>query len=69
LLGGMNAGAPAMQIEADIQREIIDVIQGLILLFLAMEVVIRRVLRVRAESIAPEVLQTVSASYGQGSTT
>jgi len=69
LLGGMNAGAPAMQIVADIQREIIDVIQGLILLFLAMEVVIRRVLRVRAESIAPEELQTVSASYGQGSTT
>jgi simple sugar transport system permease protein len=69
LLGGMNAGAPAMQIEADIQREIIDVIQGLILLFLAMEIVIRRLLRVRAETIAPEELQTVSASYGQGSTT
>ena len=69
LLGGMRAGAPAMQIVADIPQEIIDVIQGLILLFLAAEVVIRRLLRVRAESIAPEELQTVSASYGQGSTT
>jgi hypothetical protein len=34
-----------------------------------MEIVIRRLLRVRAETIAPEELQTVSASYGQGSTT
>jgi hypothetical protein len=31
--------------------------------------VIRRLLRVRAESVAPEELQTVSSSYGQGSTT
>jgi simple sugar transport system permease protein len=69
LLGGMSAGASAMQIEADIQPEIIDVIQGLILLFLAAEVVIRRALRVRAETVTPEELQTVSASYGQGSTT
>jgi general nucleoside transport system permease protein len=69
LLGGMRAGAPAMQIEADIPIEIIDVIQGLILLFLAAEVVIRRLLRVRAETVAPEELQTVSTSYGQGSTT
>jgi ABC-type uncharacterized transport system permease subunit len=69
LLGGMRAGAPVMQIEADIPIEIIDVIQGLILLFLAAEVVIRRLLRVRAEAITPDELQTVSTSYGQGSTT
>jgi ABC-type uncharacterized transport system permease subunit len=69
LLGGMSAGGSTMQIQADIQPEIIDVIQGLILLFLAAEVVIRRLLRVRAESVAPEELQTVSSSYGQGSTT
>jgi simple sugar transport system permease protein len=69
LLGGMSAGSSEMQIEANIQPEIIDVIQGLILLFLAAEVVIRRLLRVRAETVAPEELQTVSTSYGQGSTT
>ena len=60
-----------MQIEADIPIEIIDVIQGLILLFLAAEVVIRRALRVRAGTVAPEELQTSSdrvASYGQGTT-
>ena len=69
LLGGMSAGGSTMQIQADIQPEIIDVIQGLILLFLAAEVVIRRLLRVRGETVAPEELQTVSSSYGQGSTT
>ena len=68
LLGGMSAGGSTMQIQADIQPEIIDVIQGLILLFLAAEVVIRRLLRVRGESVAPDELQTVSTSYGQGGT-
>ena len=45
----MRAGAPAMQITAKIPIEIIDVIQGLILLFLAAESLIRRLLPVRAE--------------------
>jgi ABC-type uncharacterized transport system permease subunit len=71
LLGGMRAGAPQMQIEADIPIEIIDVIQGLILLFLAAEVVIRRAFRIRAGTGTPEELQdelqTVSRSYGEGS--
>jgi simple sugar transport system permease protein len=67
LLGGMRAGAPAMQIQADIPIEIIDVIQGLILLFLAAELVIRRLLRIRGESVTPGELQSVSRSYGEGS--
>lgn len=66
LLGGMRAGAPAMQIEADIPIEIIDVIQGLILLFLAAEVVIRRMFRIRTARVAPSELKTVASSYGQG---
>jgi ABC-type uncharacterized transport system permease subunit len=65
----MSAGSSNMQIQANIQPEIIDVIQGLILLFLAAEVVIRRLLRVRAETVTPDELSTVSASYGQGSAT
>ena len=65
LLGGMRAGAPAMQITADIPLEIIDVIQGLILIFLAAETVIRRMLRIRADRVTPGELQTVSRSYGQ----
>jgi ABC-type uncharacterized transport system permease subunit len=66
LLGGLRAGAPAMQITADIPSEIIDVIQGLILIFLAGEVVIRRVLRVRGDRATPSELSTVERSYGQG---
>jgi ABC-type uncharacterized transport system permease subunit len=66
LLGGMRAGAPSMQITAEIPIEIIDVIQGLILLFLAAEGVVRRVFRVRAERVTPGELSTVSRSYGGG---
>ena len=55
-----------MQITADIPLEIIDVIQGLILIFLAAETVIRRMLRIRADRVTPGELQTVSRrSYGQ----
>ena len=63
----MQAGSAAMQIAADIPKEMIDVIQGLILLFLAAEVVIRRVFRVRGEGVEPDELRTVSQSYGAGS--
>ena len=65
LLGGMRAGAPAMQITADIPIEIIDIIQGLILIFLAAEVVIRRLLRIHGDRAMPGELSTVSRSYGQ----
>jgi general nucleoside transport system permease protein len=67
LLGGMRAGAPAMQITAKIPIEIIDVIQGLILLFLAAEPVIRRLLRSRTERVTPAELGTVSRTYGETS--
>jgi simple sugar transport system permease protein len=66
LLGGMRAGAPAMQINADIPNEIIDVIQGLILLFLAAELVVRRVFRIKAERVTPDELKSVASSYGAG---
>ena len=68
LLGGMEAGAPAMQITAKVPAEIIGVIQGLILLFLAAEVLIRSTFRIRAGRDTPTAaeLTTVSASYGSG---
>ena len=63
----MRAGAPAMQIEAKVPVEIIDVIQGLILLFLAAEVVIRRLLRIRAETAStPEELRRSRRRTGRG---
>lgn len=67
LLGGMRAGAPAMQITAKIPIEIIDVIQGLILLFLAAETIIRHLLRSRTERVTPGELGTVARTYGETS--
>ena len=67
LLGAMRAGAPSMQITAKIPIEIIDVIQGLILLFLAAETVIRHLLRSRTERVTPGEIGTVSRSYGETS--
>jgi simple sugar transport system permease protein len=69
LFGAMRAGSGLMQIEAGIPVEIIDVIQATILLFLAADVVIRRVLRVRAPSAEPDELQTVTKTYGSGTPT
>lgn len=65
LLGGMRAGAPLMQIRADIPIEIIDVIQAVILLFLAADVIIRYLFRVRAARGGLDELQTVTRSYGE----
>ena len=65
LLGGMRAGAPSMQITANIPIEIIDVLQGLILLFLAAELVIRRLFRLRADRQPPAELATVARTYGE----
>lgn len=69
LFGAMRAGSGLMQIEAGIPVEIIDVIQATILLFLAADVVIKRLLRVRAPGTEPTELQTVTKSYGSGTPT
>ncbi len=65
LFGAMRAGSGLMQISAGVPSEIIDVIQASILLFLAADVLVRRLLRVRrAEGVELEELQTVSRTYG-----
>jgi general nucleoside transport system permease protein len=69
LFGAMRAGSGLMQIEAGIPVEIIDVIQATILLFLAADVLIRRILRIRAPGAEPTELQTVTKSYGSGTPT
>jgi general nucleoside transport system permease protein len=65
LLGAMRAGAPSMQIEAKVPVEIVDVIQALILIFLAAEAVVRRVLGIRAPLIQGQEIRTVSQTYGR----
>jgi ABC-type uncharacterized transport system permease subunit len=64
LLGGMRAGASLMQIQAHIPVEIIDVLQAVILFFLAADRLVRLAFRVRARRVAPEELQTITRSYG-----
>lgn len=64
LLGAMRAGAPLMQIEAGVPVEIIDVIQGVILIFLAAEMVVRQIFRLRTAAGAGE-LQTITRTYGE----
>lgn len=65
LLGAMRAGAPLMQIEAKIPVEIVDVIQAVILIFIAASVVLRFLFRIRAETQLGAEIETVTRSYGE----
>ena len=65
LFGALRAGSGLMQIDAGIPVEIIDVIQAVILLFLAADILVRRVFRLRAARATVEELQTVTRSYGE----
>jgi simple sugar transport system permease protein len=61
LIGAMQAGASRMQFDSGVSPEIIDVVQALILFFVAADVLIRRLLRMRAagEKVA------LSSGWGQ----
>jgi simple sugar transport system permease protein len=50
LIGAMQAGASRMQFDSGVSPDIIDVVQALILFFVAADVLIRRVLRMRGAS-------------------
>jgi ABC-type uncharacterized transport system permease subunit len=52
LFGAMKAGSPAMQLQ-DIQPEVLDVVQGVIVLFIAAPPLIRAIFRLPAPRIAP----------------
>jgi simple sugar transport system permease protein len=68
LFGALRAGAGLMQIQAEIPVEIVDVIQAVILLFLAADIVVRRLFRIRAAGGMAaggiQELETVTSSYG-----
>jgi len=63
LLGAMRAGAPLMQIKAGVPVQMIDLLQGLILFFLAANVLVRMVIRTRSTGGVDE-LATVARTYG-----
>jgi ABC-type uncharacterized transport system permease subunit len=69
LFGAMRAGSGLMQIEAGVPVEIIDVVQAIILLFLAADVIVRRLFRVRAAKSGVAELKTVTESYGEQTAT
>jgi ABC-type uncharacterized transport system permease subunit len=69
LFGAMRAGSGLMQIEAGVPVEIIDVVQAIILLFLAADVIVRRLFRVRAAQSGVAELKTVTESYGEQTAT
>jgi ABC-type uncharacterized transport system permease subunit len=64
LLGAMRAGAPLMQIQAGVPVQMVDVLQGVILFFLAADVLVRWVFRIRAAAGGVEELSTVTKTYG-----
>ncbi|WP_420641334.1 ABC transporter permease [Candidatus Leptofilum sp.] len=49
LVGAMQAGSSQMQFDADVQSQIIDVIQALILFFVSAEMIVRWIIRTRAD--------------------
>jgi simple sugar transport system permease protein len=65
LFGAMQAGAGLMQVQAGVPAQMVGLLQAVILFFLAAEMVVRQVFRVRAAGggLGTE-LQTVSQSYG-----
>jgi simple sugar transport system permease protein len=67
LFGALRAGSGLMQVKAGIPVEIVDVIQAIILLFLAADVVVRRLFRIRAAGGIGRAetadLRTVTNSY------
>ena len=64
LFGAFRAGAPLMQIETSVPIEVIDIIQALVILFLAADLIVRRVFRVRAAKVEITEMATVTGSWG-----
>jgi ABC-type uncharacterized transport system permease subunit len=58
LVGAMKAGASQMQFSAGVAKEITDVIQALILFFVAADMIVRRIFRMRAAAEEKPLLST-----------
>ena len=67
LFGAMRAGAGLMQIQAGVPRELVDVVQATVLLFLVASPVLRRVFRLRGAEPPVSAGETaITQSYGGG---
>lgn len=67
LFGAMQAGAGAMQIQAGLPVQMVDILQAVILLFITADIVVRRLFRIRESAGDIVELASVSRSYGGGS--
>jgi len=65
LFGALRAGAGPMQLDAHIPVELVDVIQAVILLFLAADVIVRQVLRIRRAKPPLQAVEASTESYGK----
>lgn len=65
LFGAMRAGAGLMQIQAGIPVQMVNVLQAVILFFLAAEVIVRYLFHVRAKGLEVSEMQTITRSYGE----
>ncbi len=63
LFGAFRAGAPLMQIETSVPIEVIDIIQALVILFLAADLIVRKVFRVRTDKAQIREMATVTGSW------
>lgn len=63
LVGTMKAGAGQMQFSAGVAKEITDVVQALMLFFVAADMIVRAIIRQRAASDEEKVL--LSTGWGQ----
>ena len=67
LLGALRAGAPLMQIKAGVPVQMIDILQGVILFFLAADLIVRWIFRIKeAKGAGVDEMKTVTSSYGGG---
>jgi general nucleoside transport system permease protein len=69
LFGAMRAGAGPMQVIAKTPRELVDVLQGVILIVLVALPVIARNLGGRGAKVVPAEAQTITATYAGASAT
>jgi simple sugar transport system permease protein len=63
LFGAMRAGAGAMQIQAGIPVQMVNILQAVILFFLTAEVIVRYLFRIRSEGVEPTEMVTITRSY------
>ena len=64
LFGAMRSGAAAMQIQAGVPKELVDLLQATILFFLVASPVIQRIFRLRGTKTGLDEAATITKTYG-----